>query len=129
MLYLLEPAHGIAFTAGLLVLGVWLATYYRTHLAEPDETGEAKANLIVPALNVHAYLLGAVALALPPLCARNGVVRRNRTRRENVSRRGDTAACGVTGQQPIRYRPASRAITINWTSVVPSPISRILLSR
>jgi len=41
----------------------------------------------------------------------------------------DTAACGVTGQQPIRYRPASRAITINCTSVVPSPISRILLSR
>ena len=61
MLYLLEPAHGIAFTAGLLVLGAWLVIYYRTHLAEPDETGEAKANLIVPLLNVHAYLLGAVA--------------------------------------------------------------------
>jgi hypothetical protein len=69
MLYLLEPAHGIAFTAGLLVLGAWLAMYYRTHLAEPDETGEAKANLIVPALNVHAYLLGAIALALPPWVA------------------------------------------------------------
>ena len=24
MLYLLEPAHGIAFTAGLIVLGAWL---------------------------------------------------------------------------------------------------------
>jgi uncharacterized membrane protein (DUF4010 family) len=32
-------------------------------------TGEAKANLIVPLLNVHAYLLGAVALALPPWVA------------------------------------------------------------
>ncbi len=30
----------------------------------------------------------------------------------------------VTGQTP-----SSRAISINWTSVVPSPISRILLSR
>ena len=69
MLYLLEPAHGIAFTAGLLVLGAWLAIYYRTHLAEEDKTGEAKANLIVPLLNVHAYLLGAVALALPPWVA------------------------------------------------------------
>jgi uncharacterized membrane protein (DUF4010 family) len=69
MLYLLEPAHGIAFTAGLLVLGAWLVIYYRTHLVEPDETGEARANLIVPLLNVHAYLLGAVALALPPWVA------------------------------------------------------------
>jgi len=69
LLYLLDPAHGIAFTAGLLVLGGWLVMYYRTHLAEPDETGETRANLIVPLLNVHAYLLGAVALALPPWVA------------------------------------------------------------
>jgi len=69
MLYLLEPAHGLAFIAGLLVLGAWLVIYYRTHLAEPDETGETKANLIVPLLNIHAYLLGAVALALPPWVA------------------------------------------------------------
>src|ERR1700680_650431 len=51
MLYLLDPAHGIAFTAGLLVLGAWLVTYYHTHLAEPDETGETRTNLIVPLLN------------------------------------------------------------------------------
>jgi len=69
MLYLLDTVHGIAFTAGLLVLGGWLVMYYRTHLEEPDETGETKANLIVPSLNVHAYLLGAVALALPPWVA------------------------------------------------------------
>src|ERR1700733_3344199 len=69
MLYLLEPARGCAVTAGLLVLGAWLAIYYRTHLAEEDKTGEAKANLIVPLLNIHAYLLGAVALALPPWIA------------------------------------------------------------
>jgi uncharacterized membrane protein (DUF4010 family) len=69
MLYLLDPTHGIAFTAGLLVLGAWLVIYYRTHLAEIDETGETRTNLIVPLLNVHAYLLGAVALALPPWVA------------------------------------------------------------
>src|SRR3984893_5786803 len=69
MLYLLEPTHGIAFTAGLLVLGAWLAMYYCSPLAEPDENGEAKAHLIVPAPNVHAYLLGAVALAPPPWVA------------------------------------------------------------
>ena len=69
MLYLLDTAHGIAFTAGLLVLGAWLAIYYRTHVAAQDVTGEAKANFIVPLLNVHAYLLGAVALALPPWVA------------------------------------------------------------
>ena len=69
MLYLLEPAHGVAFTAGLIVLGAWLVVYYCMHVAAQDVTGEAKANLIVPLLNVHAYLLGAVALALPPWVA------------------------------------------------------------
>src|SRR5580692_10720015 len=69
MLYLLDTAHGIAFTAGLLVLGAWLVVYYRTHVVAQDVTGEARANLIVPLLNVHAYLLGAVALALPPWVA------------------------------------------------------------
>jgi uncharacterized membrane protein (DUF4010 family) len=68
-LYLIEPAHVIAFTAGLVVLGTWLVVYYHTHLTEPDETGETNVNLIVPLLNIHAYLLGAVALALPPWVA------------------------------------------------------------
>jgi uncharacterized membrane protein (DUF4010 family) len=67
--YLIDPTHVIAFTAGLVVLGGWLVAYYHTHLSEPDETGETNAALIVPLLNVHAYLLGAVALALPPWVA------------------------------------------------------------
>ena len=61
--------HVVAFTGGLLVLGAWLIVYYRSHLAEDDETGETKVSLIVPLLNMHAYLLGAVALALPPWVA------------------------------------------------------------
>jgi uncharacterized membrane protein (DUF4010 family) len=68
-LYLIDPTHVIAFTAGLVVVGGWLVSYYHSHLAEPDETGETNAALIVPLLNVHAYLLGAVSLALPPWVA------------------------------------------------------------
>jgi uncharacterized membrane protein (DUF4010 family) len=69
MLYLLDQTHFIPFTAGLLVLGAWLVIYYRAHLAEPDETGETRTAIVVPLLNVHAYLLGAVVLALPPWVA------------------------------------------------------------
>jgi uncharacterized membrane protein (DUF4010 family) len=69
LLYLLDQAHFIPFTAGLIVLGGWLVIYYRSHLAENDRTGETRTNLLVPLLSVHAYLLGAVALALPPWVA------------------------------------------------------------
>jgi uncharacterized membrane protein (DUF4010 family) len=69
MLYLLDQTHFIPFTAGLLVLGAWLVIYYHDHLAEPDETGETRTAIVVPLLNVHAYLLGAVTLALPPWVA------------------------------------------------------------
>jgi uncharacterized membrane protein (DUF4010 family) len=69
MLYLFDPTHFIPFTGGLIVLGAWLVIYYRAHVAEHDETGEPNVGLVVPLLNVHAYLLGAVALALPPWIA------------------------------------------------------------
>jgi uncharacterized membrane protein (DUF4010 family) len=65
VLYLLDTTHFIPFTAGLVVLGAWLITFYLRHLSEQDETGENSASLIIPLLNVHAYLLGAVTLALP----------------------------------------------------------------
>ena len=103
MLYLLEPAHGVAFTAGLLVLGAWLVVYYRTHVAAQDVTGEAKANLIVPLLNVHAYLLGAVALALPPWVAVTTTVvavllLTGRTRLHDLARRIDMKEIVTAGQ-------------------------------
>jgi uncharacterized membrane protein (DUF4010 family) len=69
LLYLFDPAHFIPFTGGLLVLGAWLVVYYRTHAAKQDETGETNLSIVVPLLNIHAYLLGAVALALPPWVA------------------------------------------------------------
>ena len=69
VLYLLDPNHFIPFTGGLVVLGAWLTVFYRQHLREQDEEGEPNVGLVVPALNVHAYLLGAIALALPPWVA------------------------------------------------------------
>ncbi len=65
VLYLFDTAHLIPFTGGLLVLGSWLIAYYQRHLREPDEEGEPNVGLVVPVLNVQAYLLGAITLALP----------------------------------------------------------------
>ena len=68
-LYLFDPTHFIPFTAGLVVLGAWLAVFYRRHVGEREEEGEPNVGLVVPVLNVHAYLLGAIALAFPPWVA------------------------------------------------------------
>ncbi|HXX52174.1 MAG TPA: DUF4010 domain-containing protein [Xanthobacteraceae bacterium] len=69
VLYLLDPTHFIPFTGGLIVLGAWLVVYYRAHAGAEDEHDESNVEIVVPILNVHAYLLGAVALALPPWVA------------------------------------------------------------
>jgi uncharacterized membrane protein (DUF4010 family) len=69
VLYWFDPHYFIPFTGGLLVLGGLLAIFYRQHVGEHDEEGEPNVGLVVPALNVHAYLLGAIALALPPWVA------------------------------------------------------------
>jgi uncharacterized membrane protein (DUF4010 family) len=66
VLYLFDPAHFVPFTAGFLVLGLLLAIYYRQHVGERDEEGEPNVGLVVPVLNMHAYVLGAIALAFPP---------------------------------------------------------------
>jgi hypothetical protein len=65
MLYLFDPVRLLPFTGGLLVLGAWLAIFYFEHIRERDEQGEPNVGLVVLLLNVHAYLLGAVTLALP----------------------------------------------------------------
>jgi uncharacterized membrane protein (DUF4010 family) len=69
VLYLFDPTHFVPFAVGLVVLGGWLAIYYRQHLREPDEQGEPNVGLVVPVLNAHAYILGAIALAFPPWVA------------------------------------------------------------
>ncbi len=75
VLYLFDPARFVPFTGGLLVLGAWLFVYYGAHVSEhekqADDAGnnDTNAGLVVPVLNVLAYVLGAAALALPPWVA------------------------------------------------------------
>jgi uncharacterized membrane protein (DUF4010 family) len=72
-LYLFDPVRFIPFTGGLVVLGAWLVVYYSAHAKEHEQQADLQAEpnvgLVVPLLNVLAYLLGAVALALPPWVA------------------------------------------------------------
>ena len=74
-LYLFDPVHFLPFTAGLLVLGAWLFVYYGAHVSEhekhadDDGNSDINAGLVIPVLNVLAYVLGAAALALPPWVA------------------------------------------------------------
>lgn len=69
LLFLLDRTYLAPFVVGLGVLGVWLAVYYRARCCGGgdggDGGGEADGSLVVPVLNVHAYLLGASVLALP----------------------------------------------------------------
>jgi len=69
VLYLFDPHYFIPFTGGLVVLGALLTIFYRQHVGENNVEGEPHVGLVIPALNVHAYLLGAIALALPPWVA------------------------------------------------------------
>jgi uncharacterized membrane protein (DUF4010 family) len=70
VLYLLDPVHFLPFTGGLLMLGAWLLVYYLAHVGEhKTQEDEPNVGLVVPILNVLAYLLGAVSLALDPWVA------------------------------------------------------------
>jgi uncharacterized membrane protein (DUF4010 family) len=78
-LYLIEPAHALAFSAGLLVLGAWLYAWYRSHVtpgpvgaspsSPPPVDAEAEssgaAGLMGPVCNLLAYLIGPTALLEP----------------------------------------------------------------
>jgi uncharacterized membrane protein (DUF4010 family) len=73
-LYLLDSARLVPFTAGLVVLGAWLLIYYRLHAMSheqpQDQTqDEPNAGIVIPVLNLIAYVLGAATLALPPWVA------------------------------------------------------------
>jgi len=65
ILYLFDPVHLVPFTGGLLVLGAWLTVFYSDHIRELDEQGKPNVGIVILVLNVLAFLLGAVALALP----------------------------------------------------------------
>lgn len=64
-LYLIEPVHGAAFAAGLLVLGAWLYTYYRWQIGTTPPGGTPTAELMIPTCNLLAYLLGPIVLLQP----------------------------------------------------------------
>jgi uncharacterized membrane protein (DUF4010 family) len=64
-LYLIEPAHAGAFAAGVLVLGAWLYAYYQRQIDNTPPDGTPTAELMIPACNLVAYLLGPIALLQP----------------------------------------------------------------
>jgi uncharacterized membrane protein (DUF4010 family) len=102
-LYLLDPPHLLPFTAGLLVVGAWLVVFYRQHVGEQDAQGEPSVGLVVPLLNIHAYLLGAIALALPPWVAVTATVAAvllltGRAKLHDLARRIDTKEIVTAGQ-------------------------------
>ena len=63
-LYLIEPAHAFAFIAGLLGLAAWLHAYLRSAPAKPEAP-----TFMIPASNLLAYVIGAIALMQPPWVA------------------------------------------------------------
>lgn len=69
LLYLLDPAHGLCFAAGILVLGACLVVYYRHHIDEKDAEGRPNVTLALPFCNLLAYVLGPVSLIAPPWVA------------------------------------------------------------
>jgi len=64
-LYLLQPANGLPFAAGLLVLGAWLYAYYRAAASGKEPGAERSASLMVPVCSLLAYILGPVTLLEP----------------------------------------------------------------
>ena len=64
LLYLIEPAHAVAFIAGLFAVAVWLYAYLRA--APPDQSARS---LMIPASSLLAYVIGPVALTQPPWIA------------------------------------------------------------
>ncbi len=69
LLYRLDTAHLVPFSAGLLALSAWLTCHYWRRLDETDAEGFPNVGLMVPICNVLAFLLGPVTLAEPPWVA------------------------------------------------------------
>src|SRR5450432_1985774 len=59
-LYLIEPAHALAFIAGLLAMAGWLHSYLH---AAPLKRG--MPSLMIPASNLLSYVIGPIALIQP----------------------------------------------------------------
>jgi uncharacterized membrane protein (DUF4010 family) len=68
LLYLIDTQRFLPLVAGLLILGAWLAIAYRHQLRDVS-AAQRSVELVAPVCNVLAYLIGPVALALPPWVA------------------------------------------------------------
>ncbi len=62
-LYVIDERYGAAFIAGLLVVGSWIYAYIRRQSKSQD--AHAEGLFVVPACNLLAYTLGAIALTQP----------------------------------------------------------------
>ncbi len=65
LLYQLDPDRKLLLVGGLLILGGWLFVAYRRQLREHDGDARFNIELVAPACNTLAYLIGPVTLALP----------------------------------------------------------------
>jgi len=69
LLYRLDTVRLLPLTAGLVVLGTWLSSYYWRHLDETDAEGRPNVGLMTAICNLLAYLLGPIAFTEPPWVA------------------------------------------------------------
>ena len=73
LLYVLDPDRKLLLTAGLIVLGLWLALYYRERLkqglltpnTDDTESSRLDGGIMAPVCNLIAFLLGPVTLTTP----------------------------------------------------------------
>lgn len=65
LLYLIDTQSLLPLVAGLVILGAWLALAYGQQLRD-SEAEQRSVELVAPICNTLAYLLGPVALGLPP---------------------------------------------------------------
>jgi uncharacterized membrane protein (DUF4010 family) len=63
VLYLIEPRFGAAFIAGLFVVGSWIYVYVRRQ--SKGNATAVEGAFIVPACNLLAYVIGALAMTQP----------------------------------------------------------------
>ena len=68
LLYLLDTQRLLPLVAGLVILGAWLTIAYWHQLGD-DRAEQRSVELVAPVCAVLAYLIGPVALALPPWVA------------------------------------------------------------
>lgn len=68
LLYLIDTQRFLPLVAGLVILGAWLAIAYWQQ-SRDSETAQRSVELVAPICNTLAYLIGPIALALPPWVA------------------------------------------------------------